>query len=884
MAAPSSLKPVVLQLKWKHQFQFAGYYAAIAKGYYREAGLHVILKERIPNMKVVREVTSGRADFGISSSELLLEYYNDQPVMALGAIFQHAPDILLSRADSGINTLRDLKGKRVMVKKFQSPAIMAMLASQGINKYDLTLQQNTWSAKELIEGKTDVIPTYLTSLPFVLKKSGIPANIMRPISYGFDFYGDILFTSRKLAESNPKLVEAFFEATKRGWRYAMQNPTEIISLIKTQYQCPLSVERLIFEAETMRELILPNLVELGSMSVSRWNHIAKTLAGLGLVQSPRPLDDFIYVPLHVRRMETLSQLAPYLTAGSCVLLMAAFVLLYFNRGLKRGIEKRTRELNRNRESLRQVIDLVPNMIYAVNQDGTYLLVNRTMADTLGTTVEGLTGTNQADAHPDRDQARRMQEDDAVVFDTGFPKVNMEEPCTFSDGSIHWLQTTRLPFISADTEEPAVLVLSIDITDRRRNNDALKASEERFRAVFNQTYQFSGLLDLDGTLIQINDSALNIFGVTSKDVLNKPFWETLWWTHDLKTQQWLNQAIHTAAQGETLRREVTHHMPSGELMTVDFSIKPARNDEGRIIFLIAEGHDITGLKKTESELKQLNEELEQRVKQRTESLATAKEELLISLDQLQMAQKELVLSEKLAALGGLVAGVAHEINTPLGVGVTASSFLQEKINELSAKFHSGELKRSDLEKFIQTGTESSDNILANLGRAAELIKSFKQVAADQSSEVKRSFNLHAYTNEILLSLRPKLKQTRHHIENDLPDVEITSYPGAFMQIITNLVMNSLLHAYDEGEVGQMRVAGSFNGDQLSLTFRDDGRGMQPETLDKIFEPFYTTQRETGGTGLGLHIVFNIVTQTLGGTIRADSTPGEETIFTITMPLS
>jgi signal transduction histidine kinase len=290
-----------------------------------------------------------------------------------------------------------------------------------------------------------------------------------------------------------------------------------------------------------------------------------------------------------------------------------------------------------------------------------------------------------------------------------------------------------------------------------------------------------------------------------------------------------------------------------------------------------------LKKSEEKLRRLNEELEERVLERTRNLEEAKTELEKSLEQLRRTQKELILSEKLAALGGLVAGVAHEINTPLGIGVTASSFLEEKLVELNRKLVDDELKKSDLEHFIHTGLESSGNILTNLNRAAELIKSFKQVAADQSSEMARKFNLRIYVDEILLSLRPKYKRTGHTVLNECPDYEIYSYPGAFIQIITNLLINSLTHAFEEKDKGIIRIGASVQDNELQFTFSDNGAGIPKELTDKVFEPFFTTKRSMGGTGLGLHIVFNTVTQTLGGTIHLDSILGKGTSYTISMPL-
>lgn len=260
-------------------------------------------------------------------------------------------------------------------------------------------------------------------------------------------------------------------------------------------------------------------------------------------------------------------------------------------------------------------------------------------------------------------------------------------------------------------------------------------------------------------------------------------------------------------------------------------------------------------------------------------ATLKE----SLETLGKTRDQLVQSEKMAALGGLVAGVAHEINTPVGVGVTAASFLQTKTEELRRLYIDGNLKRSDLESYLQIIEEISHSILINMERAAELISSFKQVAVDQSSEEKRIFNLKEYIGEVLLSLRPRYKNSGHTIEIVCPDnLEIFSYPGAYSQIVSNLVMNSLIHGFTNIKNGTMRFVASMEASELIFIYSDDGVGMTENQVAKVFDPFFTTMRGQGGTGLGMSIVFNLVTQTLGGAITCKSIKGQGVTFTMVLP--
>jgi len=287
---------------------------------------------------------------------------------------------------------------------------------------------------------------------------------------------------------------------------------------------------------------------------------------------------------------------------------------------------------------------------------------------------------------------------------------------------------------------------------------------------------------------------------------------------------------------------------------------------------------------EEKLHRLNEELEERVAQRTSELAKTNLDLQQTLADLQRTQKHLVMSEKMAALGELVAGVAHEVNTPVGVALSAGSTLAEKSRSLNELYEQGEMKRSDLTQYLTDVKEGCDMVVMNLGRASELIRSFKMVAADQVSENKRLFNVKNYIDEVLLSLRPKLKKTRHHVVVACADdLMIESNPGAFSQILTNFIINSLVHGFAPEQSGEIRIEVNKTGETLNLTYTDNGKGMAPDVRDRIFEPFYTTARSQGSTGLGLHIVFNIVTRTLQGTIECESSVGQGARFVLTMPL-
>ncbi len=274
---------------------------------------------------------------------------------------------------------------------------------------------------------------------------------------------------------------------------------------------------------------------------------------------------------------------------------------------------------------------------------------------------------------------------------------------------------------------------------------------------------------------------------------------------------------------------------------------------------------------------LYDDLERRVEHRTAELAAA-------LDDLRKTQRQLIDSEKLVALGSLVAGVAHEVNTPVGIALTSASFLAEQSEALSAKVAAGTLRRSDLDGFLASAAEASRLTQSNLRRAGDLIRSFKQVAADQTSEEPRSFNLRDYLEDVVTSLGPEIKKTRITVRIDGPgDLVVETFPGHLSQIVTNLVLNTIHHAYSAGEPGEIDISLSSDAqDIVHIVYADHGKGMPPEIEGRAFDPFFTTRRGLGGTGLGMPIIHNLVTGPLGGSIRLQTAPGEGTAFYIDIP--
>ena len=453
-----------------------------------------------------------------------------------------------------------------------------------------------------------------------------------------------------------------------------------------------------------------------------------------------------------------------------------------------------------------------------------------------------------------------------------------------DGQWRWLLSRGRVF-SRDASGRALRMVgtTFDITELRANEEAARSSRDRLNLALWGSGDEMWDIDLSSGRIRRENPLPSIR--LSTDVLVP------------KLADYMNH-VHPADQAR-LRENLLAHL-KGEVDHFECSYRTigadggwvwllgkgrvlVRDSKGFALRMVGTNRDITQLKQVEEDLRSLNEELETRVVTRTEALERANADLKRTLDQLVRAQRQLVESEKLAALGGLVAGVAHEINTPLGVGVTAASHLQHETEQLAKLVAGGKVNRSELDRYVDQARQSSDLVLRNLERASQLVRSFKQVAVDQSSEQRRVFKLREYLSEVLMSLHPRIKKQRTEVEiRGDENLVMDTYPGALYQILVNLVINSLVHAFDEQQGGRIDIEVGTDGDDVVIDYRDNGKGMSESVQKRVFEPFFTTRRGSGGSGLGLHIVYNLATQVLCGRVSCDSALGRGTHFHLQLP--
>jgi len=346
---------VILQLKWKHQFQFAGFYTAIEKGYYADEGLHVIVKPGGPGVNFIKEVVTGRAHFGLESSSLIIARNNNIPVVALAAIFQHSPEVLIARKDSDIKLIKDIKNKHISLGNSGLSSTSALLKKFNISEDNFQYGNSTSLIKDLINKETDIIATYITDAPYILDKAGIEQTHFKPRSYGIDLYGDVLFTSQMQVENNKERVENFIKASLKGWRYAMDNKEETIELISEKYNSQLPREQLLYEATIMEDLIMPKLIQLGHMNPDRWQYIGETYVQLGKLQRQFSIEGFLFEDYLFFNDKKTKKILYILIAIVIISLVSLVTFFLFNRRLKKAVQYRTQLLSSTNHQLKNEI-------------------------------------------------------------------------------------------------------------------------------------------------------------------------------------------------------------------------------------------------------------------------------------------------------------------------------------------------------------------------------------------------------------------------------------------------------------------------------------------------------------------------------------------------
>jgi PAS domain S-box-containing protein len=876
---------LVLQLKWKHQFQFAGYYAAIEKGFYKEAGLEVILKEGKPGMSFADEVVSGNADYGIDMPILLLERYKGKPVVVLAAILQHSPEIIIVRKDSGIISPHDLLGKRIMLCPKGNIESLAMFRNEGLALEQLQFVDHSWDIDDLIEKNVDAATGYLTDRPFMLQNRGVPYNIIHPLTYGVDFYGDCLFTSEKEIKDHPKRVKSFRDASLQGWDYAMRYPEEIAELILKKYHSKLSRDALLFEANAMQELMQPKFIQIGHMNPDRWKHIADTFVKFNMLLPEYSLKEFLYDPNHLPHYDRLIKAVWILSSVVLFIMIFTVFLLFFNRKLNKLVMERTEHLyreNTDRRWSEEVNKVLFSVLNAVNTTQNLKDLFASIHHSLGSildvtnffiamvdikkrtlyfpyhvdttdddfspitnfdTNDSLTGLVVSQRRPvllkKKDLEKRTSQNGVwgpvPLIWMGAPLIVKEEVIgvvavqSYLNPNLYTEQDLRVLSVASDQMAIAI--------DRKRSDDAVWESEKKYRHLFQNAP--AGIYEIDFEKIRfiaVNDIMCRYTGYSKKEFLSmNPL--------DLLTKESKDLYIERLGKFLTEKKlpgnvEYTIIKKNGQKLCVilnsDFICKNGKVTGARVVT-----HDISKLKQAEKE----------KIK----------------------AQKIAGEHEKLALVGQVAGKIAHDFNNILGIimGNAELSLMDCKDKET----------KKTLELIFEQ-TIQGKNLTRNL------------VAFAKDQEPKQGFFRINEKIDLVINLLKKDLKGIELIREDKSGVpDLLADAGMIEHVLINLIQNSI-HATSMSEHPRIIIQTYCLEGNICFEIEDNGCGIAKEHFASIYDPSFTLKgtkdivgsygSEISGTGYGMANVKKYIEQHKGN-ISIESKVNSGTKFTISLPV-
>lgn len=449
---------ITVQLKWKHAFQFAGFYAAVEKGYYKEVGLDVRLVEGGPETNFAEELMSGHCHYAVALSSMLIHRNEGMPLVALAAILQHSPEVLLVAGASGINTPHQMAGKTVAVSPEDTPALLAMFKNEGLAANAVKTIPYEFDPDKLVSGAIAGMGAYTINEPFQLKQRGIPYRLIQPRDYGVDFYGDCLFTTEAEMKQHPERVRGFLNATLKGWKYAMSHRDEMVDLLKVRYRCPLSRDALNYEAGEMARLMFSELIDIGHMNEGRWKHIGDTYVRLGMLPPSYSLDGFLYDRDPKRDLGWLWWTLGG-TIGSTVLLGGLVLGLIRVNNRITNAERQARE---SQAMLQTVINTIPVGVFWKDRESRILGCNQVFAGYVGLTSPQQAQGLRSDRLPWQEN-QPNDNSDTEVMENGKSILLAEKTLTVPNGDTRHFYQSKVPLKSETGDILGLLSVVEDIT-------------------------------------------------------------------------------------------------------------------------------------------------------------------------------------------------------------------------------------------------------------------------------------------------------------------------------------------------------------------------------------------------------------------------------------
>ena len=470
---------------------------------------------------------------------------------------------------------------------------------------------------------------------------------------------------------------------------------------------------------------------------------------------------------------------------------------------------------------------------------------------------------------------------------GVPLLVFGPNCSWTIYSIHIIMWCfALSIFIYMTLENTRRFIEMKINKYKLENkaDELKLNRHRLRTIIDAVPSMIFVKNREGRFLAVNKSFADNLGIEVKDIEHKLLTDLH--ANQKEVDSMILNDHKVLDANETFKVNQENYFGNEKLVKWLQVIKvPYYGEDFGEPVIIGIAVDITAEKEANEKVKEFNEQLQNKIDENTMELEESYNELQKTIAHLHETKEKLSKSEKMVSLGRLVAGVAHEINTPIGVGLTGITHFLDITKNIRKDYESDAMTQSDFENYLSTSEDLANQINSNLDRTAKLVRSFKQVATDQNTDEKRDFFLKEYMEIVILNLKNMLRNSKLNISITCDEnLKINSYPDAYSQVITNLIINSVRHGYNNIEAGTIKIDISSDEKFLTIVYKDDGKGISKENIKKIFDPFFTTNRESGGIGLGLNIIYNIVTHNLNGTIECQSEDEKGTTFTIILPIA
>mgnify|MGYP003423583749 FL=1 len=819
---------------WLDQFEFAGFYIAKEKGFYEKVGLDVELKKYNSDINVLDEVLNNRADFGTSSTSLIVDKSNGKELVLLGSIFQSSPLILLALKDSNLKYLEDIKNKSLMITQEQQrfATLQSMITSKNISLSDLRLLNHSFDINDLINKKTDLMLAYTTNEPFFLKEKGYESTIFNPKDYGFDFYEELIFTTQEFASKNPKLVKDFYSATIKGWEYAFENIEEVAKLIHEKYNPQnKSLKSLIFEANEMKKLVYDKDGKIGTITKEKINLIINTYSVMGLIHNKINAEDIIYTQNLENNMILNEDEKNYLDNKKQITMCVDpdwMPLEGIENAKHIGIAADYIKIIENK--IKTPITLVPTKTWSDSlEKGKKRVCD--IFSLMMTTLEREQYLNFSKPY--------LEIPLVVAADINAPFIE----------NIQQIKNQKLAIVKdyAYTEALRIKYPNIEFILVGSSTDGLKMVEK------GEVFGFIGTLATVGYQIQNKfigqlkitgkfDDMYNLSVATRNDepILNTIFNKAIQDISSSQKQEILNKWISVNYQKETDYSFVNK-------LLIAF-----------IILLL-----ILNLIYRQYLLKKLNRKLYTKIQ--------------IEIARNEEKNRILIQQSRMASMGEMLENIAHQWRQPLStISVCASGMeLKKKLENLTD------------EEFFQ----SINHIKHSTKYLSNTIDDFRNFFSNEKIITK--INVHTLINKALELVGPTFNKHQIIVKRQSENIEFLSLENELIQVFMNILVNAkdaLKDNVQEKEKRLLFIDVFKQNDLLIIKIRDNACGIEDKIIDKIFEPYFTTKHKFNGTGIGLYMSKLLVEKHLKGSLKVDnvefsyekkSYKGAE--FTILLPL-